>query len=117
MSRKKIKILVASCYDNNKLNREKVLNIAKNLKRIDLKRLIRELKAYEAKNSVVVTVASEIYNKEIFKIYFSNKALIFKYDPALLLGVRIEYNDNVYNFNLKSILEKEEVFIRDYYDN
>lgn len=116
MTTKKIKLLLISCYDNNKLNREKVLNIAKNLKRIDLKRLVRELKACEAEKSIVVTLSSEIYNKEPFRSYFPNKSLIFKYDPTLLVGIRIEYNDNVYDFSLKNILEKEEAFIKYYYD-
>lgn len=116
MSTKKIKLLAASCYDNNRLIEKKVFNVSKYLKRRDLKRLVRELKAHEAEKSIVVTLSSEIYNKEPFISYFSNKTLIFKYDPALLVGVKIEYNDNVYNFSLKNILEKESSLIKQNYD-
>lgn len=116
MGSKKIKLLVASCYDNNRLIEKKVFNVCQYLKRRDLKRLVRELKLYEAEKSIVITLASGIYNKDIFKSYFPDKTLIFKYDTALLVGVKIEYNDNVYNFSLKNILEKEEAFIKHYYD-
>jgi hypothetical protein len=116
MTSKKLKILSTICYDGSVLNEKRVFHIADYLKREDLKKFIKELKVLQAKKNVIITLPSENYNKEFFETEFPNKNIVFKYDPGILVGVRIEYNDNVYDFNLKSILEKESSFIRNYYD-
>jgi len=116
MTSKKLKLLSTICYGGNVLNEKKVFHIAKYLKRKDLKKFIKELKILQAKNNVIITLPSETYSKEFFKAQFPNKNIVFKYDPGIFVGVRIEYNDNVYDFNLKSILEKESSFIKNYYD-
>lgn len=116
MRKKKIKLLTAYCYKNNQLDEKKVFDIAKHLKRRDLKKFVKELKYAEAKKNVMVTLPLQNYNKELFARKFPDKNILFKYDPGLILGVKIEYNNNVYDFSLKNILEKESSFIKNYYD-
>ncbi len=116
MIRNKIKLLAKRCYDNRTLDEKKVFDIAKHLKRGDLKKFIKELKILEAKENVTVTMPIQNGNKEYFKKYFPTKNIIFQYDPSLLVGVKIEYNNDVYDFNLKSGLEKELSYIKSSYD-
>jgi len=116
MIRKKIKLLAKSCYDNRILSAKRVFDIAKHLKRGYLKKFIKELKIMEAKKNVIVTMPFQNGNEEYFKKLFPTKNIIFQYDSSLLVGVKIEYNNDVYDFNLKSGLEKELSYIRNFYD-
>lgn len=117
MSRKKLKTIVTESYKDDILDFNKAYTIAGSLRsRNDLKQYINELKNYENKKNVTVTMPFSINKAEVFEKLFPNKKIVYKIDPSVMLGVKIVNNDNVYEFNLKNMLQNIISYITKSYD-
>lgn len=109
MTKRLLQQLVLVSYDNNKLDPEKVDEIAKRLDKRDLKAYIRALKLMEQQKKVYVALPSaSVYNKSRKDLAssFPEKELVFEEDPSLLLGIRLIDNDMVYEVSLENKLKK-----------
>ncbi|HSW88619.1 MAG TPA: hypothetical protein VLG12_05660 [Candidatus Saccharimonadales bacterium] len=107
MTKKDIRKLAALSYET--LDEEKIMKLAAQLSRKDLKEYIRQLKFIEKKNEVIVALPDiKSYNKSdnFFEALFTKKKIIFQEDASLILGARITDDDMVYDINLKSKLEE-----------
>lgn len=116
MNSKKIDKLVLVSYKNNFLDQKKVNKIATLLSKSDLKQYINKLKSTEKKKSLVVSAPINNQDLKIFEKLFPHKKIIFKKDPALMLGMKIVDNDIVYEFTLKNTLNKILNHIEQNYD-
>lgn len=117
MNRRVLKQLVSESYSGNELDQGKVEKIAKVLKRRELKEYIKALKNRENQMKVTIAAANDIEIDEfLLSELFPEKKIDFQKDPDLLLGVKITDNDLVYNFNLKSRLEKLIEKMKESYD-
>lgn len=108
MKKKDIQYLIAASYTKDQLDEKKVLKIAKQLQRKDLKLYIRGLKLSEKKHQVSVALPSaSVYNttKQIFFELFPGKTITVNEDKLLLLGARVVADDMVYDFSLKNALD------------
>lgn len=106
MTKKQLKNLVLQSYTKESLDEKKVKSAALILKRSQLKQYIKELKNYERKKTVSITVAQLPTNayQEAFLKLFPGKQIVYAVDPTLLVGLQIVNNDQVYNLNLKDTL-------------
>lgn len=116
MDSKKINQLVLSSFSNFYLNQKRVNKIAALLSKSDLKKYINGLKSQDMKKSLIVTTPIDGNDSGKFAKLFPNKKIIFKKDPALMLGVRVVDNDVVYEFTLKNYLDKIVSHIEQNYD-
>lgn len=107
MTKKIIDQLVTLSYSGNFLDQEKVIEIVSHLKRKQLKLYLKALKNREKAISVTIILPSLPTDKEqeSFKKLFPNKKIVYNLDPNLLVGVKIVVNDDVYDLNLKHVLE------------
>lgn len=108
--------LVFESYSNQFLNQAKVNKIVKFLSKSDLKQYINALKLEEKKKSLIVSAPVKNQNLARFTELFPNKKIIFKIDPSLMLGIKIVDNDLVYEFTLKSSLDKIVSYMEQNYD-
>ena len=108
MTKNYVKKLASASFTKGKLNKKKVTRITKYLKRKDLKVYIKNLKAMEGRQTVIITVPDDKGLNEKRK-YFSNiysvKKLVFTIDTSLLTGIRVVDVDNEYELSLKNFLE------------
>lgn len=107
MQRKFLKDLVMASYVEGLLNEKNVKRIADHLTRSELKEYIKALKFEEQKRTVIVTVPNEKAmpeQKELAEI-FTGKNIIYTTDSDLILGMRIQDNDTIYDGNLKNSLQ------------
>lgn len=118
MNKKKLNILLQGSYKNDVLDNNNVTIIANLLKRQDLKQYINALKNYESKNSVIVSFpfTPKYIDKEMFEKIFPNKQIVVKIDASLILGIKIENGDLVYEANLKNSLSQIISAIQQSYD-
>lgn len=108
-----IKKLVIASYTQNKLDEIKVGKIAKLLNKTELREYIKALKAFESKNTVIVTLADskdKSLSKDFSKL-FKDKKIVIREDKSLLAGVKIEDYDDIYEFNLKNKIDNIVNFI------
>lgn len=106
MTKKIIKQLVMASYKKGNLDEKMVSEIAKKLNRTQLKRYIKGLKDFENKNSVTITLAKNPTQQEKRQLetLYPNKKILYNIDESLILGMRIENYDNVYEMNLQNTL-------------
>lgn len=116
MNSKKIDKLIIASYKDNSLDQKKVNKIVSLISKSDLKKYINGLKLKELKKSLIIS--SPINNQDFkkFEKLFPHKRIVFKKDPALILGVRVVDNDVVYEFTLKNYLDKILSYIEQNYD-
>ncbi|HET9947129.1 MAG TPA: hypothetical protein VFQ63_03635 [Patescibacteria group bacterium] len=108
MKRNLLKDLVAASYTKDKLNEERVMDIAAHLDRKELKAYIRALRLEEKKHKIYIALPSlSGYNtsKKTLASMYPDKELVIEEDPNLLLGVRIQDNDMVYEMSLQNRLD------------
>lgn len=118
MTKKQLKELINFTITNGYLDVQKVESIAQVLKRKELKQYIKALKAYERERNVVVNVAQPLKDEEKDKIasIFTNKHIIYKTDPSIILGAKIIEEDMEYDISLKRNLERIVSHITTAYD-
>lgn len=107
MKKKLVKKLALASYVNGVLSEKNVMRIANHLTRSELKAYIKALKQEEQKKTVIVTVPNEKFfldKKELQEI-FTDKHIQIASNSDLLLGIRIQDNDTIYDGNLQSNLE------------
>ncbi|HSW97605.1 MAG TPA: hypothetical protein VLF89_07310 [Candidatus Saccharimonadales bacterium] len=107
MTKKDIRKLAELSYET--FDEAKIMKLAAQLNRKDLKEYIRQLKFIEKKNEVIVALPDiKSYNKgdNFFETLFNKKRIIYQEDASLILGARITDNDIVYDINLRSKLEE-----------
>lgn len=111
--KKKIAKLVEISYIDNVLNEERVLRIAKQLGRAELKNYLKALRLSEDKRTVFVESNFELseQNKKSFVNLFADKRVKFRIEPNLLFGIRIIEDDMVYNLNMKSALDQISMYL------
>ena len=106
-----MKQLVQISYQNGVLHAETVEKIAGKLTRNELKVYIRGLKDQEKRSTVYVeapiTLSAE-EEKNIESLF--GKKVVSRKNPELLLGLKITDEDDVYNMNLKTNLERIETY-------
>lgn len=105
MSIKRIKNLAKASFIKNKLDEKKTLKIGKLLKRGDLKKYINEVKRIDKQNTVNVYFSNlsdyKIFKKRIEKM-FETKEIKLIEDKSLIAGIKVEDNDDIYEYNLKT---------------
>lgn len=116
MDSKKINKLIAASYRNSFLDEKKVNKIASFISKSDLKKYISGLKLVESKKSLIVSSPTNDQDLKKFRRLFPHKKIVFQKDPSLMLGVRVVDNDLVYDFTLKSSLDKIINYIEQNYD-
>lgn len=118
MRKNDIKKLVLASYKNNDLNEEKVEQIANLLGKKELKEFIKELKHFEKKHTVVISLPympSKPDQKKITDL-FIDKKILYLIDKALMVGVKVIDNDLISEYNLKNTLEDIADHVKQNYD-
>jgi len=118
MNSKQLKKLVLESYDKGLLDSEKVEKIAQFLKRNELKEYIKHIKRVENENTVVISLPflpSEDERQKHSEI-FQQKKIIYDIDPNLIVGTKIQENDLITEYNLKSTLENLYNHLEENYD-
>ncbi|MFH1833102.1 MAG: hypothetical protein ABH816_02945 [Candidatus Levyibacteriota bacterium] len=107
MTKKHIKKLILESYTKNNLDQKKVERIAERLTRKELKHYIKALKNLELQRSVIVSSPRPLKGENIknLKNMFGSKKIIYNLDPNLILGMRIQDNDILYEMDLKNTLD------------
>jgi F0F1-type ATP synthase delta subunit len=108
MTKKQIKQLAQASYTRNTLDSKKVARITKLFSRAELKEYIKNIKALEKSKTLVVLAPKNSIGQSFnaaLKKQFPDKQIEFKEDPTLIAGIKVVDNDNVYDFNIKNILE------------
>ncbi len=115
MNKKFLQQLVLASYTKDGLDAAKAHKIASFLRRGELKQYIRTLKMNEQRNSIVVTTARPMpkNDEEAFKKVYPDKKILTHTDPSLLLGLRIQDNDIIYEMNLKDTLDNMSEYIEE----
>jgi len=118
MTKKKFKHLVLASYKNNELNQGKVEQIANLLSKKELKNYIRELKQYEKKRTVVISLPYLLEKNDQDKIasLFKGKKIIYMIDSSLVVGIKVIDNDLISEYNLKNTLEQIASHVKQNYD-
>lgn len=121
MTKKQIKKLASFSFIRNNLDSEKVNNIARFLKRSDLREYLRALKSIESRRKVVVLIPnlSQLKKSNLQKTFgkiFPGKKILYEEDLSLIAGVRVINNDQVFEFSLKNTLENLDTFLENQYD-
>ncbi len=117
MNKRMLQQLVMGSYTNGNLDPEKVNKIADMLSKKELQLYIKALKKWEKQKKVIVDVPVITFDiKEKVQELFPGKQIVINTDPSLILGMRIHYNDDIYEMSLKDALEKITEHIEEIYD-
>lgn len=109
MKRKIIKKLAENSFTKENVDEKKVKKFENYFSRADLKVYIKDLKSIRSDKIVKVTVANEDGIKELdkyFKRIYPNKKIVVSIDEDLINGVRVEEQNNEYEFSIKSFMEE-----------
>jgi hypothetical protein len=107
MNKKLLKQLIIISYKNGELDNSVISQIVERLTRAQLKIYIRALKNAEKMQNVYIEAPFPI-QKDTFDQFddlFTDKKIVFKENPSLLVGTRITYNDDVFDLSLKNSLD------------
>ncbi len=106
MNKTFLKKLAIASYKNGELDQKTAFKIADRLSKKDLKQYIRIIKASEkAKNIYLTTALGDKNTEKQLKYIFKDKNIIVNQDSSMMLGSRIEINDDIFEMNLKNTLE------------
>ena len=108
MTKKQIKQLVQASYTKDNLDPKKENRITKLFSRAELKEYIKGIKTFEKSKTLIVLEPKNSLSgsfNSVLKKQFPDKKIEFKEDPTLIAGIKVIDNDNVYDFNIKNILE------------
>lgn len=117
MTKNQIKIIAEKSFTRKDLDIKKVKIFTARMKRKELREYLRMVKLIDYRNKVTVVVPSleKFKRNDFYEISkrFSDKKIVYRQDPQLLVGVKIIDNDQIFDFNLKNSLEE----ITKSYDN
>lgn len=109
--------MVIGSYSDGELDARKINKFADHLTKKELRLYIKALKNWEKENSIVVEVANkEGLDLDGVQELFPDKKVVVTVDPALLLGMRLYSNDDIFEMSLKNTLEKVTEHIEEQYD-
>lgn len=103
-----IKKLAKASYTKGALDNKKVLVIANNLSKKELREYIKALRLVEDKKRVTITVSDKKMATQMIgkvKNMFKGKNIEVKEDKSLIAGARILDFDTIYEYDLKSRIE------------
>ena len=116
MTVKQIKDLAKASYTKEQLDVKNVNRVAKLLNRSEFKQYIKFLKSIEQQKTVKIAI-SDANTKGVLlrqlKNKFPGKKLEFTEDKALIAGIKIIDNDNIYDLNLANTLDDLVSYIND----
>lgn len=120
MNRQTLKQLVLKSYSEGDLDAQRVNKIADLLSRDELRLYIRSLKNWEKQNTVMLRVPGETSEtgaimKDLQDI-FPGKKIAVSLDPSLLIGMKLQSNDDIFEMSLKNTLDKITQHIEEQYD-
>ena len=117
MNRQTLKQLVIESYSDGELAADKVNKIADLLTKKELRLYIKALKNWERQNKLFVEVPNDDkIDLEELQSIFPDKRIVVNVDPSLLLGMRLQSNDDIFEISLKNTLDKITEHIEEQYD-
>ncbi len=117
MNRQTLKQLVIESNSYGELDAAKVNKIADLLTKKELKLYIKALKNWERQTKIFIDVPNDSgLNVDDLNDLFPNKKMVVSIDPTLLLGMRLQDNDDVFEMSLKHTLDKITEHITEQYD-
>ena len=107
MKKRLLKQLVLESYDKGHLLEDKVLAIANQLDRKELKQFIGALKQSEKLRTVFVDMPFDGTDEDMKSLQslFPDKKIVLRTDKTLMAGMRIVNNDDIFEMNLKHNLD------------
>lgn len=116
MNKKLLKQLLAISYKNGQLDNQIIAKIADKLDRNQLKQYIKALKNAEKLKNVYIQTPFGDKRKIIndFKNVFSGKNIIHLKNSSLIVGAKINYNDDIFEISLKNNLDQILKNVEDY---
>ncbi len=117
MNRQTLKQLVIESYSQGNLDAKKVNKISDLLSRDELRLYINALKNWDRQNKIVLQVPNESeFNLKDLQDIFPGKKISLSLNPGLLMGMRLQNNDDVFEVSLKNTLDKITEHIEEQYD-
>jgi len=117
MNRQTLKQMVLESHINGELNVAKINKIVDLLTKKELRLYIKALKNWEKKNKITIEVADKTgFDLSGFEDLFPDKKMVVTVDPSLMLGLRLQNNDDIFEMSLKNTLEKITEHIEEQYD-
>ncbi|MBI5044757.1 MAG: hypothetical protein HZC02_02425 [Candidatus Levybacteria bacterium] len=117
MNRQTLKQLVLASYTDSELDARKINKISDLLSKKELKLYIRALKNSEKQNTILLEVPSRnLIDEGSLQDLFPDKRISVSVDPELLVGMRFQDNDDIFEFSLKNTLDKITEHIKEQYD-
>lgn len=105
-------------FSQGELDPNKINIIKNNLQRRELKNYIKELEKIIKRNTVFITSSIPFNTESKIKIesLFPRKKIEYHINQSLIVGLRVIDNDNLYELDLKKILENISSHIIESYD-
>ncbi len=117
MNRQTLKQLILASYTDGELDAKKVNKVSDLLTKKELKLYIRALKNSEKQNTILVEVPShDAIDESDLQELFPDKRISLTVDPELLVGMRFQDNDDIFEYSLKNTLDKITEHIKEQYD-
>ncbi len=116
--KKLLKKLGLASYKKDNLDEKKLERTSARLNRQDLKVYIKEIKNYEKKKNVYISLPYPPSHDEehTMELLFPNKKISYIIDPSLGVGLQITNNDLITEMNLKDTLESILAYTTEDYD-
>ncbi len=117
MNKRFIQQLAKASFKKNDLDQSTVEKISGYLSKIELREYIRQLKNIDKSNTIFIDLphSNSAYEKQLHEA-FPDKKVKITVDPSLLLGMRVQDNDDVYEMSLKNTLDSMSNFVIEQYD-
>jgi len=121
MNNKKIELIVKRSFIRDNLNEVFVKRVSRKLKRSELKEYLKQIKTTLNKKIVKVYIpdAQEFNSPALYNTFrkiYPMKKIMIEIDPKLMLGIRIENEDNVYELSLQNTFDDLLDFVKERYD-
>jgi F0F1-type ATP synthase delta subunit len=100
MNKKLLKQLIIISYKNGELDNSVISQIVERLTRAQLKNAEKMQNVYI---EAPFPIQKDTFDQ--FDDLFTDKKIVFKENPSLLVGTRITYNDDVFDLSLKNSLD------------
>jgi len=117
MNRQTLNQLILESYSGGDLDAKKINKIADLLSRDELRLYIRSLKNWEKQNKIMLQVPNDTgVNMKDLRDIFPGKKIALSLDPSLLIGMRLQSIDDIFEMSLKNTLDKITQHIEEQYD-
>ena len=117
MDRRQIKQLVELSITDNALDEKKVDKIVTLITRQEAKQYIQGLKKWVREHTVIIEVPKGVTSvSNDIREQFKGKEIVIRENDKLMLGIRIQDNDDIYEMSLSNTLRQMENYILESYD-